>query len=214
MPRKTPPFDWRSVSRRGEARHAAKQAGAKRYFTGQPCRFGHMAERLTSNKACVICHAAKAAARRLADPEANRLANTDAKRAWAARNPEKVAAANAKRAGKNLEQRREQMRLAYLAEPEKFKARALQWARENPAKTAARNMRRKAGQLRATPTWANEFFISEAYDIARKRSVVTGVPHQVDHIVPLKGRNVCGLHVENNLQVIPAAVNLQKGNRF
>jgi hypothetical protein len=81
------------------------------------------------------------------------------------------------------------------------------------AEYAAQRARRRAAQLRATPAWANYFFLEEAYDLARRRTERTGFSWHVDHIVPLQGKTVCGLHVENNLQVIPGSINRSKGNR-
>ncbi len=63
-----------------------------------------------------------------------------------------------------------------------------------------------------TPKWANRFFISEIYDLARRRTKVLGVPHEVDHVIPLRGKTVSGLHVETNLRVVPSAINRAKGN--
>lgn len=84
----------------------------------------------------------------------------------------------------------------------------------HPEKGLAQNARRRAAKLRATPIWANQFFIEEIYNLARLRTKSTGVKYHVDHIVPLKSRIVCGLHVEHNLQLVPASLNLSKGNRF
>jgi hypothetical protein len=66
----------------------------------------------------------------------------------------------------------------------------------------------------ATPKWANQKTIKEFYSIAKKLTENLGVPHHVDHIIPLQNEFVCGLHVENNLQILRGTDNLQKGNSF
>ena len=58
-----------------------------------------------------------------------------------------------------------------------------------------------------------EFVFLEAYDLCKQREHLTGFKWHIDHIIPLNGQKVSGLHVWNNLQVIPASVNLSKGNR-
>ena len=70
---------------------------------------------------------------------------------------------------------------------------------------------------RAKPAWLteeHEFMLEEIYELRDLRSKLTGVVHHVDHIVPLRGQNCCGLHVPWNLQVIPAQENLSKSNRI
>lgn len=81
------------------------------------------------------------------------------------------------------------------------------WRLENPGKHCAKEMRRRASKLKATPKWANLAKIQEIYINCPKG-------YHVDHIVPLKGLTVCGLHVEANLQYLPALDNIKKGNRF
>ena len=66
---------------------------------------------------------------------------------------------------------------------------------------------RRSRKLKAIPKWANLEKIKEIYKNCPKG-------YHVDHIIPLKGINVCGLHVPNNLRIIKAKHNLIKGNRL
>lgn len=97
------------------------------------------------------------------------------------------------------------------------RAKAREWYRKNATKAKQRiaAYRRNAVIVpQQTPKWANLFFISEIYDLSRRRTKALGIPHEVDHIVPLRGKHVCGLHVEHNLRVVPKAVNRAKAASF
>jgi hypothetical protein len=72
------------------------------------------------------------------------------------------------------------------------------------AKTAAR----RSSKMQRTPVWSDLAKIRQIYAQARKVGMV------VDHIIPLQGKLVSGLHVPENLQIIPAIENMKKGNRF
>ena len=98
--------------------------------------------------------------------------------------------------------------------PQKANARTLRWAKKNPAKVNARTAKRYADKVQATPKWANPKAIEAMYDAAKLLTRLTGYEWQVDHIVPLRHPLVQGLHVEFNLQVIPAKQNQSKGNRY
>jgi len=98
----------------------------------------------------------------------------------------------------------------------KNKERELEIARESRKKNLhirmANNGIRRAISKQATPSWANKFFISEAYDLAKLRTNETGIKWEVDHIVPLKSNIVCGLHTYTNIRVITKKENLEKRN--
>jgi hypothetical protein len=74
--------------------------------------------------------------------------------------------------------------------------------------------KRRTAKLQRTPRWADMDAIREFYAAARRMTEATGVVYHVDHIIPLQGRLVSGLHVPNNLQIIPGTENSRKRNRF
>ena len=100
--------------------------------------------------------------------------------------------------------------------PEKLKAIYREWADKNRDKVNAKWMQRYASKKNRTPSWLTDdehWMIEQAYDIAAKRKQVFGFDWHVDHIIPLQGKTVSGLHVPWNLQVIPAKLNQQKSNK-
>ena len=90
------------------------------------------------------------------------------------------------------------------------------WKKSNAGKVNAINKKRRLSQQNATPHWLTDddfWMIEQAYELAQLRTKMLGIKFHVDHILPIKGKTVCGLHVPNNLQVIPALENIRKGNR-
>ena len=75
----------------------------------------------------------------------------------------------------------------------------------------------RSQKLQAQPDWLSKKDlrrINNIYEVASKVSERTGKPHDVDHVVPLQGESVCGLHVPWNLAIIPASMNRSKGNAY
>ena len=88
---------------------------------------------------------------------------------------------------------------------------------ENPEKTKASDAEKRAKRLKRVPKWQTEKDReknSEIYDIARTISKKLLEPHQVDHVIPLQGKRVSGLHTPDNLKIVPAAENHSKKNKF
>jgi len=91
------------------------------------------------------------------------------------------------------------------------------WKITNKDKVAGYTAKRRAAKLNAIPSWfgeLDELVLSEAYSLAKHREELTGVKWHVDHIVPLQGKLVSGLHCADNIQVITAAENLSKSNKW
>ena len=186
-----------------KTRQEAKATGAKYYFTGEPCKHGHVAPRKTKGS-CVECLKVewRQAAETRADyfREYNKREDVkDRKNEWYEANKEQVIQAAATRP---LEVKRVYQKT--------WKERNTVWVR---ADTKARRRKHRL----ATPKWltqAQKGQIRELYKIAITMTKTTGEQYVVDHIVPLRSEFVCGLHVPWNLRVIPRQENLLKSNKL
>lgn len=179
-------------------RQAAKALTLTRFFTGKPCKHGHVAERMASSGACVECNRLAKAKRYAADPA---LANQQ-KAVWVAANRDRVNKNAVKWSRANAAKRR---------------ANHAKWYADNPHLVAARTVRRRSSIASSTAGWDREltdFTMAEASRLARLRAEVTGFKWHVDHMIPLRCRMARGLHVWSNLQVIPRWMNLRKNNRM
>lgn len=180
------------------SRKAATALGLKVYFTGKPCKHGHVDTRLVSNGTCSQCNREKVAKWQQNNPE-KAAANA---RLWQQRHPGAASA------------RRKQW---YQDNLDRHKATTQAYLTSRPGLRAALSSRARATQLKRTPTWltADDFWLmDEIYALAQQRTALTGVEWHVDHIIPLRGQNVSGLHTPHNLRVVPALLNLKKGNNY
>lgn len=91
---------------------------------------------------------------------------------------------------------------------------ATSWHKRHRDKSSAAFMKYMAAKLHRIPPWADMQAIKMFYEIARRVTQCTGIRFEVDHVVPLRGKYVSGLHVPTNLRVIPKSLNCKKHNSF
>jgi len=148
--------------------------------------------------------------------ERNPGAQGAADAAWYKANRAKKLAADKARREVNIEAFLQRERESYVRNKEAKKERHRRWAQENPDRIRGYAARRREAIKQQTPPWLTDDDIEAIIAVYRKAKTIefhTGEPHHVDHIVPLKGRRVCGLHVPWNLQCLPKLQNLSKSNK-
>jgi hypothetical protein len=89
-----------------------------------------------------------------------------------------------------------------------------QYRKAAPSAYAEYDAKKRAKRLKRHVVWADRSRVEKFYEEAKSLQQATGKSYHVDHVIPLLGKNVCGLHNEFNLRVIPAMTNLKKGNKY
>lgn len=165
-------------------RKEAIKHGLLRYFTGKPCKRNHVAERRVSNRICTECTKGKRGDYAEGEKEYKR-----------------------KYYLKNRERALTQSKVRYEANKPAAFVSAKAWRSRNPGAVNAITAARRADIDKRTPSWADLEAIKFFYECCPAGC-------HVDHIIPLHGKTVSGLHIAENLQWLPASENMKKSNKF
>lgn len=219
----------------------ARELGLHTYFTGAPCKRGHVGERYTKKRSCTICVREDSLKRSRTEKvraqnkdnkkkESYRLQQKDYKstdrykesaralqKKYRELNPEKFKQKEKDSRLRRAEKITAYNKLYYYKNTEYFSVKTKIFSTENPWYFLGKNAERRAAIRRAVPSWysdIDQFIITEAYELARKRAEVTGFNWDVDHRIPLACRTASGLHCADNVQVIPSYANRSKSNKM
>jgi hypothetical protein len=165
----------------------AKAEGKSRY-EGLPCKHGHGTTRYVANQDCVEC-------RRLYKNAARKKTQKYGKKGRPL-------------STRTTEEKKEAARIA----AKKYRNKP-----ENAGRNAAKRAKRRACKIQRTPKWLSQedhIQIKKIYTEAMQKTIDTGIKWHVDHIYPLRGEVVSGLHIPSNLQIITAVENIKKGNKI
>lgn len=173
----------------------------------RPCANAHSKKYHSEN---LEAHKERVKAYRDADPQ--RKYESDKR--WRQANKDKCNAKNAAARAANPERDRAYKKKSWYKHHEKNLERKRVYRKKTPELQLVFVRNRQTRQKNAMPDWANIEAIKAIYRQSGWASRISGVKHHVDHYYPLKSDIVCGLHNEFNLRIVPAYVNLSKGNSF
>lgn len=217
--------------------------GLRHFYTGEPCKHGHMSERYTVNGSCAQCtreSTKKRMARIYSDPEEHEAFNVKARekrrRHWH-RHKDRYNAEKRERWANDEEYRNKMkaMQADYIKRTEYYNSETRkQWAENNKDKRTEYERRWRENNVGASkylgylyrrrkraamPPWADKEAMKKMYEKVARMNRLAGrntpgrCAFHVDHIIPLHGENVCGLHIPENLRIMRASDNIRKGNK-
>jgi hypothetical protein len=164
----------------------------------------------TDKRQCPECLKASTLKWKRANPESGR----ESAKKWRQANPEKAKEREKKWKKANPQRVQEYKRKWYRDNLEHKQKLGKKWKSANAGKVIASTARRRAAKKNALASWANLEAIKKIYEEAQYLTKTTGIKYVVDHIYPLQSKYMCGLHVENNLQILTEEENCKKGNRM
>jgi hypothetical protein len=216
----------------------AKQVGSNIYFTGRSCKHGHITYRYTYDNICSTCAKLKSKlaatvkggnARRWAAKTPEQLQEIYVKRKDYYYRTHEERLVERKKSYDNLKSNHEwrtnrclkvtAYRLKHGRKPEKSNPivkKKYKMSDKGRINSLIHDVKRRCAELKRTPAWLTEndrWMIEQAYELSVLRTKLFGFSWHVDHVIPLQGKYVSGLHVPTNLQVIPATENLRKANK-
>lgn len=202
-------------------RKQAKIAGLPRYFTGKPCLRGHISERYTASGICIQCQTEKR--RREGEKpvdNSRKIAKSLGHKKYKSKSPCVKGHDSLRYTGSGgcvecAKEKHKRHRYKEIKGGVFFERRKAYRNKNRGLYVYLCQSRRKKTKL-ATPKWLTKTHISEMKKIYIKCGKLNSVEknsHHVDHIIPINGKNVCGLHVPWNLQILTKAENLSKNNK-
>jgi len=205
-------------------RQHANARELKRYFTGKPCKHGHLSEKSTINGRCCECAKGYDASHKL------QRSKKDAKRRKCPLYKKRISDQTKLRKKSNPDLTKNQ----YGCSNTKHKEYIKKWHTDNRESVLANSQRyrsshpetasmaatkRRAYKLDAIPRWTKDDDIVTVYKLREEMILATSaagyrIDYQVDHYYPLINPTVCGLHCVDNLQIISADENRKKSNKL
>jgi hypothetical protein len=190
--------------------HDAIALGLKTYRTGEQCKHGHLSDRYVSNSKCVECTRISSKAFDATE------ARVKAKAQYYLENKDRITQRNKTYVSENREVVAERHRAYSAKNKDKLSDYNKSWSKANRWLVAAKSRKYQAAKLKRTPSWLTSVDLFEMECVYQYADALrnVGLDYHVDHVIPLQGKLVSGLHVPENLQVIRAFDNVSKSNKY
>lgn len=172
-------------------RKEAKKQNLKHYFTGKACKNGHTAKRFIDSGVCSVClrKSVDTYSRNNKDKISSRM------KTWRDKNPN-------------------YFNDWYKENNNRHKQYTKNWKEHNPEKLALLVDKRRDKLKVATPKWYEKDLVKQVFLKRDELSSLLNIELTVDHIIPIQGDNVCGLHCWDNLQLLERSLNGGKKNLY